>query len=446
MPPSQIGRSSRDETRSISRKKVRTVSSGKPKVVPVSELFDRLVAEYPSANVPHSILFQTALRACAEDSKRVHRGEPPAPITALVERARAMLGLSHPGSSPPALTGWGPEPTPVSGGPIRFVGQQAPLAPEALLDALPPETAAPVPETHTSAALSSLSGFEFTPEAPVPSIAEEMAPALPAPVVSPLPAPLEAEPPEPPVPVGPASAPFEEHAEPISPVLQLHDSGISFEDLFGEEGDTRPENAPPEGRGASSLVFRIGMVALALLAGAVAIVVLWPGLTPRKSVPPRIVESFPAPQPAAVQPPLAATPIVPTPEPAAPPTSAPAPRPTQRPAETTAPAQSARAARPVVVEGVETMRSPDWAGHAPTFVVHFASYRSRLNATADAARLGRETGRPARALLIDLGEKGTWYRVVVGDFATADEARAFRAGVAVRKTSDVGAVYRLAAP
>jgi hypothetical protein len=79
-------------------------------------------------------------------------------------------------------------------------------------------------------------------------------------------------------------------------------------------------------------------------------------------------------------------------------------------------------------------------------VVHFASYRSRLNATADAARLGRETGRPARALLIDLGEKGTWYRVVVGDFATADEARAFRAEVAVRKTSDVGAVYRLAAP
>jgi hypothetical protein len=428
------------------RGKVRTVSSGKPKVVPVSELFDRLVAEYRSGNVPHSILFQTALRVCAEDSKRVQRGEPPTQIRALVERARAMLEVSHPSSSPPAPTGWGPATAPGEASPIRFVGQQAPLAPEVPLDALPPEPVAPTPEALEPAPLSSLSGFEFTTEAPAPSIAEEIAPALPPQPVPFPPAPLEAEPPEPASPVSPATAPFEGSAEPISPVLRLHESRVSFEDLFDEEADSRPEEAPPEEGRLSSLVFRIGMVALALLAGAVAIVVLWPGIAPRKSVPPHIVESFPAPEPTAVRPPLAAALTMQTPSPAVPPTATPAPKPTQRPSEPTSPARSTRAPQPAVVEGVETMRSPDWTGHAPTFVVHFSSYRNRENATADAARLGRETGRPARSLLVDLGERGTWYRVVVGDFATADEARAFRAEIASRKTSEVGGIYRLAAP
>lgn len=92
------------------------------------------------------------------------------------------------------------------------------------------------------------------------------------------------------------------------------------------------------------------------------------------------------------------------------------------------------------------MRSPDWAGHDPVFVIHLASYRSRENASADAARLSRELGRPAYALVVKLQQSGTWYRVVLGDFQTADQARAFRADLAARGTRDVDGVYRLVAP
>ncbi|MGD1148821.1 MAG: SPOR domain-containing protein [Thermoanaerobaculaceae bacterium] len=419
------------------------MSSGKPKVVPVSELFDRLVAEYRSGNVPHSTLFQTALRVCADDSKRVQRGEPPAQIRELVQRARATLDVSHPGSSPPAPNGW--PAAPVDAAPIRFAGRQAPFAPEPPLDGPPTEAAGLTPETPDPTPLSSVSEFEFTPEAPARSIPDEVAPVPPPPLVPPLPAPLEAEPPEEALPVGPADVPFEAHPEPISPILTLNESRVSFEDLFNQEADARLEDAQTDGGGAPSLVFRIGVIALALLAGAVVIVVLWPGIAPRKSGPSRIIESFPAPQPTAAPPPLAAL-LVPTPAPAALPTATPVPEPTQRPPEPTAPSRPATAARPAVVEGVETMRSPDWTGHPPTFVVHFASYHSRENATADAARLGRETGRSAHALQVDLGEKGTWYRVVVGDFATAEEARAFHAEIAARKPGEVGGVYRLSAP
>ncbi len=38
------------------------MSPGAPKVVPVSELFNRLAAEYRNAAIPQAQLFQTALR------------------------------------------------------------------------------------------------------------------------------------------------------------------------------------------------------------------------------------------------------------------------------------------------------------------------------------------------------------------------------------------------
>jgi hypothetical protein len=223
---------------------------------------------------------------------------------------------------------------------------------------------------------------------------------------------------------------------------------VSFEELLPAENLSEPQEVlPGEPRGLP-LMSRIAMVALAVLAAAVAVVILWPGVSRRQPVSPRIVESFPAPTPTVPQADLAAalrTPATPTALIAANPPAPPPPAAT----ETPAPAATPRPRRPAPAEadgGVETMRSPDWAGHEPVFVVHFSSYRSRGNATSDAARLARELGRPAHAVTVDLGEKGTWYRVVVGEFATAGEARDFRTEIAVRRPGEVSGVYRLSAP
>ena len=223
----------------------------------------------------------------------------------------------------------------------------------------------------------------------------------------------------------------------------------SFEDLFVAEAEAEPQEELIADHRGLQIIGRIAAVALALLAAAVVVVILWPGVTPSKPATPRIVESFPAPSPTATPGELAAALRVPPQPTAAAVLAAPAPSAAPRPTEPLVSAAPPHPRRPAPVEveaGVETMRSSDWAGRQAVFVVHFSSYRSRENANADAARLGAEFGHPAHALVVDLGEKGTWYRVVVGDFATADDARAFRAEIAARKTHETGGVYRLSAP
>jgi uncharacterized membrane protein YedE/YeeE len=108
-------------------------------------------------------------------------------------------------------------------------------------------------------------------------------------------------------------------------------------------------------------------------------------------------------------------------------------------------AQAARPAARTRWEGVEAMVSPDWVDRAPIYVIHFSSYRDREKAQRDAVQVGRRFGRLAYAAQITL-PSGVWYRVVLGDFATADQARAFHADLAARNTPDLGGVYRLAAP
>ena len=87
--------------------------------------------------------------------------------------------------------------------------------------------------------------------------------------------------------------------------------------------------------------------------------------------------------------------------------------------------------------------SPDWAGKAPAFVLHFASYRDRALAEKDAQRLARVHSRPAFALAVDLGAKGTYYRSVLGGFATGEEALAYRNELSAGGTPSVGFVYRV---
>ena len=92
------------------------------------------------------------------------------------------------------------------------------------------------------------------------------------------------------------------------------------------------------------------------------------------------------------------------------------------------------------------MTSPDWAGHAPIVALHFSSYHDRDKAAADAARIHAQYSRPTYVLSVDLGAEGKWYRVMLGDFASADEALAFRAELAARHVTDVAHVYRIVPP
>ena len=93
--------------------------------------------------------------------------------------------------------------------------------------------------------------------------------------------------------------------------------------------------------------------------------------------------------------------------------------------------------------GVPSFVSADWRGRPPVFVVHFYSSREKTAAEKEAVRLAKAVGQPARAIAVDLGEKGTWYRVVAGEFQTYDEAAAWKKGLAGKLASEARFVYRL---
>ncbi len=131
---------------------------------------------------------------------------------------------------------------------------------------------------------------------------------------------------------------------------------------------------------------------------------------------------------------VAAEPAPPKPAPAkgAPAKAAPAPK-----------AASAPAAAPAVPKGkAALLLTPDWSGK-PVYVVHFSSHKDRPSAEKEAKRLATLLGRPGRAVEVDLGNKGVWYRVVIGEFASVEEARAYRADLEAKKTPDLGFVYEM---
>ncbi len=135
-------------------------------------------------------------------------------------------------------------------------------------------------------------------------------------------------------------------------------------------------------------------------------------------------------------------------EPAAPPpAAAPVPVQVEAPAPANgAPAKAAPAAKasaPVPKGRAALLLTPDWAGKAPVFVVHFSSSKDRPSAEREAKKLAQELGKPARAVEVDLGDKGIWYRAVVGEFASVDEARAYRADLEAKKTPGLGFVYEM---
>jgi SPOR domain len=78
------------------------------------------------------------------------------------------------------------------------------------------------------------------------------------------------------------------------------------------------------------------------------------------------------------------------------------------------------------------------------YFVQFAAHRDRATAARDAERVGRELGRPARVVVADLGSQGRFYRVLVGDFGSASDARRFRQEMERTLGSRAGSVHRVA--
>jgi hypothetical protein len=123
---------------------------------------------------------------------------------------------------------------------------------------------------------------------------------------------------------------------------------------------------------------------------------------------------------------------------------APLPIPTPAPAVAAKPAApAAKASAPVPKGRAALLLTPDWAGKPAAYVIHFSSTKDRESAAKEAQKLGAALGAPARAVEVDLGDKGVWYRVVVGEFPDVDAARVFRAELEAKKTPGMGFVYEM---
>ncbi len=232
------------------------------------------------------------------------------------------------------------------------------------------------------------------------------------------------------------------------------------------------------GRGGEEGGSRVG-----LILGTVAVLVALAGLgyllvglwVERSTVPQPVVVAKPRPvtSPAPSPPPVPAAGTAETPAPA----STPLAEATEPPAEATAvptpmtrvvpspasalapapvpvstapvpPAQvpPAQAAAPVRQSRDGLIVTKDRAGKEQVFSIHFTSYKDRASAERDLKRVQGLVGHEGYVAEVDLGEKGVWQRVMIGTFATAQEAKAVREELAAKGTRDMGWVYRVVGP
>jgi hypothetical protein len=200
-----------------------------------------------------------------------------------------------------------------------------------------------------------------------------------------------------------------------------------------------------------------------MISGALLLAALVAGQDPAAQAPvptpsgppePEIVTlaATPAPTPSVSRPPAAA----PTPTPRPPATPAPAPPLVRTVPVTTAPVTAAPAAatpKPAPPASsaadagrVPVLRSRDWAGKTPVYAIHFSSFQKRENSARHAAELSKRLKLPARPVAVDLGAKGTWYRTMVGEFATPQEAQRALESLPEDVAHGAGGVYRIQAP
>jgi hypothetical protein len=95
---------------------------------------------------------------------------------------------------------------------------------------------------------------------------------------------------------------------------------------------------------------------------------------------------------------------------------------------------------------IPVLKTRDWAGKAPVYAIHFSSFQKRENSARDAATLSKRLKLPARPVEVELGAKGTWYRTMLGEFATAEDARRAASALPEDLARAAGFVYRVQAP
>jgi hypothetical protein len=198
--------------------------------------------------------------------------------------------------------------------------------------------------------------------------------------------------------------------------------------VIDQSGATRPVEPAPIRRGRSWLV---AILAFAVVAAAVAGAVWWLISQSGRVVRPEAVKVEAPPKPAPQE---AAPAPVPTPAPA-PPAKAPPEKAEPKPV-----APSASAAGP---SRAAVMVTKDWAGKPSVFVLHFSSHKDRPSAEKEAVRLAAALSQPGHAVEVDLGDKGRWYRVVIGEFGRVEEARAFRDDLVSKNTPGMGFIYEM---
>ena len=344
-------------------------------------------------------------KVCAAELVRVKEGEESAAVEVLVERA--WLLLEQEARPPLEIFPFEPPPPPA---PVLPAPPAGPL----------PEGADPFGETSGRLDLR----WEADALAPTEDQGGEIPPPETAPfeVSSPLPdAPPGGEPAAEP---GPAAPP-----PPFAVVLD--------EPIVPARAEAPlPPLKPPPAR-TSPLPLLLAAALLVLVAGGGAWYLI-SGPSKPAGPPPPLAEKreAAAAAPATVVPvTTAVAPIPPPPQPTAVPVEKAVPAsPKQGEKREPAAAQVQLRAGPLV--------TPDWTG-APIHVIHFSSFTEKARSEKHAALLAKQLGLPARAVQVDLGEKGLWYRAVVGEFATAEEALAYRTQLLEKGTPGVGLVYRM---
>jgi hypothetical protein len=91
-----------------------------------------------------------------------------------------------------------------------------------------------------------------------------------------------------------------------------------------------------------------------------------------------------------------------------------------------------RAAPPLVAPSSQTRQ---------VYAVQVGSFRERSGAEAQSAQIATELGSKGRVVTVDLGDRGRWYRVLIGEFSSEASALEFRGTLAARMA--VGPVFRI---
>lgn len=411
-------------------------------------------------------ILTTSRKVCAEELVRIKDGQESVPVEVLVERARALLEQN----SQTAVGTFAFEPPP----PLPA----APSAPAAPL----PEGADPFGETMGKLDLrwdgdamesphGHVHGHEVSPE-PRPSPFEMSFP-LPDQVLEREPdAGQKSAPPQPAPAPAPARIPFQPPSVRRSrlpfflviAVLAAAAGGVAWYFL---SGPSKPAGPPPslavkrKPRAAPAEAAAPAAAQAAPTAPATPALPATPAWIKSGGVPPAptgipaqptatklpVVSVIPEPVPVELK--AKSAPAAPVVNAASVPNAANAaanaPKPSAEKAATPSPSRKGERAAPSATQvqiRAGTLVTPDWTG-APVHVLHFSSFVEKARTEKHAAVLAKELGLPARAVQVDLGDKGIWYRAVVGEFATAEEALAFRNQLLEKGTPGVGLVYRM---